>query len=175
MKEDRKTHLKEVIQVFNDLKVENEISDYAIGGGMATIFYVEPFETSDIDIFVLIKQSSFLISLDGIYSSLNAKGYNPKNEYVEIGDFQVQILVAPSALEEEAVREAKEITFEGLPCKILRAEHLLAICLKVGRARDYYKATILLEQASASIDMNVVNSLISKYNLQEQWNKLNRY
>jgi hypothetical protein len=43
--------LKKTLKVLNDLKKKGIIKDYAIAGGIATIFYVEPILTYDLDIF----------------------------------------------------------------------------------------------------------------------------
>ena len=34
---------------------EGEVQNYAIGGAIAAVFYVEPFSTLDIDVFVMMK------------------------------------------------------------------------------------------------------------------------
>ena len=162
--------MKEVIQAFNELKENAIISDFAIGGGVATIFYTEPIDTLDIDIFVILPNISSLISLAGVYASLSNKGFLPEGEYIKIGSTLAQVIVAPSPLEEEAIREANITIYEGLPCKIFKAEHLITICLRVGRSRDYYKASLLLEQAP--LDKTLLETIITRYNLGTAWKKL---
>jgi len=39
-------------------------------------------------------------------------------------------------LTEEAVRETEHINYEGVPAKVFRAEHIVAIAASVGRAKD---------------------------------------
>jgi predicted nucleotidyltransferase len=39
-------------------------------------------------------------------------------------------------LTEEAVREAERIEYEGVPAKVFRAEHIVAIAASVGRDVD---------------------------------------
>ena len=41
----------DVLRAANELVANGVIADYAIGGAMAAIFYVEPFATFDIDLF----------------------------------------------------------------------------------------------------------------------------
>lgn len=43
-----------MLKVINGLRRDKIIVDYAIGGGIATVFYVEPILTYDLDIFVLL-------------------------------------------------------------------------------------------------------------------------
>lgn len=35
---------------------DNYIKDYAIGGGIAAIYYIEPILTYDLDIFIILPQ-----------------------------------------------------------------------------------------------------------------------
>ena len=46
--------LPDVFRVLNDMKSDGIIEDYAIGGGMAVLFYAEPTRTYDLDVFVLL-------------------------------------------------------------------------------------------------------------------------
>lgn len=43
--------MRETIKVINRMIKKGLFNDYAIGGGIATMFYIEPFLTYDIDIF----------------------------------------------------------------------------------------------------------------------------
>ena len=60
--------------------------------------------------------------------------------------FPVQFLAA-SGLTEEAVREAERIDYEGVPARVFRAEHIVAIAASVGRAKDKARIEQLLQQA----------------------------
>ncbi|MDI6738957.1 MAG: hypothetical protein QME74_01160 [Candidatus Edwardsbacteria bacterium] len=46
--------MQEAIRVINQLKADDIIKDYAIGGGMAAIYYAETRLTYDLDVFVLL-------------------------------------------------------------------------------------------------------------------------
>ena len=60
------------------MQADGVIEDYAIGGGIATIYYLEPYTTEDIDIFIPVASvsggSSGLISREPISKST-------KNDY----------------------------------------------------------------------------------------------
>jgi hypothetical protein len=43
--------LADVLRAANDLVTAHLIEDYALGGALAAIYYVEPFTTYDADIF----------------------------------------------------------------------------------------------------------------------------
>ena len=45
--------MEKVIQVLNRMQADGVIEKYAIGGGIAAIYYLEPYQTDDIDVFVL--------------------------------------------------------------------------------------------------------------------------
>jgi hypothetical protein len=62
--------MERVIQVINRMEADGVIDNYAIGGGIAAVYYLEPYETDDIDVFipaVAVGQAG-LISLEPIYS-----------------------------------------------------------------------------------------------------------
>ena len=62
-------------------------------------------------------------------------------EYILIAGTPVQILMAGTPLVEEALREAFVEEVAGVPARVFTAEHLAAIALEVGRAKD--KARVL--------------------------------
>ena len=165
--------MEQAIRAFNKLKEEGVILDYAIGGGVAVTFYTEPIDTYDTDVFVLVPsgEPSLVFDVSTIYRKLSEMGGKSEGQYIIIGDTPVQVLIAPSALEEEAIRTATAIKYGDTPCKVFRPEHLVAICLKTARTRDFYKAMLILEQVS--LDNNLLQSLVSRYGLEQQWNRLN--
>ena len=61
--------MKETLEVLNGLKDKALIDDYAVGGGIATIFYTEPVFTYDLDVFVIVKSAlaGNIISLASVY------------------------------------------------------------------------------------------------------------
>jgi hypothetical protein len=50
--------MKKTLAILNELKKAGLITDYAIGGGMGAVFYVEPFLTYDLDVFILVRDSA---------------------------------------------------------------------------------------------------------------------
>ena len=69
--------MKKTLAILNKLKEGGLIDGYAIGGGIAVLFYVEPVFTSDLDIFCLIPaaKGKTIVSLSPIYDFLKKKGY----------------------------------------------------------------------------------------------------
>ncbi len=89
-----------------------------------------------------------LLTLGSLYEALKARGHEEDGECVIIAGTPVQFLPAYNALLEEALREARETLYEQTPARVLRAEHLAAICLQTGREEDRERVRIFREQAS---------------------------
>src|SRR5271169_1605286 len=118
--------LADVLRAANDLVAANLIEDWALGGALAAIYYVEPFSTYDADIFFIPKDKGLTAGIPAIYAHLQSQGWQIEREHLLIKGFPVQFLAA-SGLTEEAVRAAEQIDYEGVPARVFRAEHIIAI------------------------------------------------
>jgi hypothetical protein len=161
--------VKRTVEVLNELEQEGVFSRYAIGGAMGAIFYTEPFLTFDLDVFVVLPQTAGgLLSLTPIYDALRTRGYEQEeNECVVIEGIPVQFLPAYNSLVEEALDDAQMITYEDVPARVLRSEHLVAIALQTGRSKDRERVRILREQAK--LDMNLLADILKRHQLEEKW------
>jgi hypothetical protein len=137
-------------------------------------FYVEPLLTFDLDVFVVrsivcsgavsAPTSDPPAVIDRRYSeALRGRGYSKEEGECVLKGVPVQFLPAYNALLEEALKEAQEIMYEDMPARVLRNEHLVAICLQTGRSKDRERVRILREQAK--LDQNFVVDLLSPTNL----------
>jgi len=163
--------MKETLEVLNGLKDKALIDDYAVGGGIATIFYTEPVFTYDLDVFVIVKSepAEKIISLTSVYDYLVSKGYSWKGEHIIIEGLPVQFIPVGSGIERDAIDNAKNITYGGVKTKILSAEYLIAIALKVGRRKDFDKIGRLIDQAK--VDKKTLEAVLKKYHLLEKFKK----
>ena len=165
--------MKQTIQVLNDLKREGVIIDYAIGGAIAALFYAEPSFTHDLDVFVIFPElgegGHSCPPLKPIYDALRKRGYNEQREFVVIEGVPVQFLPASGALLEEALVEAYNKRYEGTPTRVIRPEHLIAIALRTGRAKDRARVGMLMEQAPMVNEY--LDSVIERYNLKDEFEK----
>ena len=160
--------MKRTLQVLNELERGGVIERYAIGGAMGATFYVEPLLTFDLDVFVILPQAeSGLLSLSPLYNALRARGYTEDGECVLIEDVPVQFLPAYNALLEEALREARDTSYENVPTRVVGAERLIAICLQTGRDKDRERVRLLRDQAE--IDMNVLAGVLQRHGLEGKW------
>ncbi|MGQ9616664.1 MAG: hypothetical protein ACUVWJ_09750 [Spirochaetota bacterium] len=161
--------MKETLKVINELKEKNYIADYAIGGGIAALFYIEPFLTYDLDVFVVLskkRNKKDLILLSPVFNYLGEKGYSWKGEHIVIEGIPVQFIPADE-LEEDAVKSSREVDYEGIKTKVVTPEYLIAILLRAGRKKDIEKIEKLLNQAE--IDKKKLNYILHKYNLSEKF------
>lgn len=163
--------MKETLEVLNGLKEKALINDYAVGGGIATIFYTEPIFTYDLDVFVIVKPEprGGIISLTSIYDYLVGKGYTWKGEHIVVEGLPVQFIPAESGIEKDAVDNAKDIIYSGVKTKILSAEYLIAIALNVGRRKDFDKISRLIDQAK--IGKKALEAILKKYHLLDKFKR----
>jgi hypothetical protein len=163
--------IESMFQRLNDLERTGLIGRYAIGGAFAFIYYAEPFETSDVDVFAHIPAEGALISLAPIYEYLRKLGYREEDEHILIEGVPVQILPAAGALVEEAVERATEITVGKEPTRIFTAEHAVAVALQTNRAKDKMKILHLLETAPTPLNRPELESILSRHGLLDKWRK----
>jgi predicted nucleotidyltransferase len=152
--------MKNVLEVMNDLKEKGLIKDYAIGGAIATLRWTEPFFTRDLDIFVIpekeVAENEILVLTD-IY------GYDKwVGQWIIIDGIPVQFIPA-QGLEEDAVKNAVEVEYEGVKAKVITPEYLIASFLKTSREKDKIKIQMLLEQAE--VDIGKLEEILNKYGL----------
>lgn len=154
--------LADVLRAANELVAAGLIEDWALGGALAAIYYVEPFTTYDADIFFIPNDQSLTAGIPVIYAHLQAQGWQVEREHLLVKGFPVQFLAA-GGLTEEAVRAAEKIDFEGVPAKVFRAEHIIAIAASVGRAKDRARIEQLLQQAD--LDKSYLAEVLHRHKL----------
>ena len=154
--------LADVLLAANELVSAGVIEDYALGGALAAIYYTEPFTTYDADIIFIASDETLSAGIPAIYSHLQAKGWRVEREHLVVKDFPVRFLAA-SGLTEEAVREATQIEFEGVPAKVFRPEYIIAIAASVGRHKDLARIEQLMTQAR--INKASLDDILRRYKL----------
>ena len=155
--------LADVFRAANELVAAGLIEDYALGGALAAIYYVEPFTTYDADIIFVAAEKGLTTGIPAIYAHLQAHGWRVEREHLLCKNFPVQFL-AEAGLTEEAVRQARRIEYEGVPAKVFRAEYIIAIAASVGRHKDLARIEQLLEQTE--IDRTLLDDILRRHKLQ---------
>jgi len=160
--------MEKTLRILNELEREGVIGRYAIGGAMAATFYVEPVLTFDLDVFVLLPSGeSGLLTLGPLYDVLRQRGYSEEGECILIEGVPVQFLPVYNPLVEEALAEAQEIFYASTLTRVLRAEHLAAIAVQTGRAKDRDRVRLLREQAS--LDSRYLDRVLARHGLTTAW------
>jgi hypothetical protein len=161
--------MEKVIEILNRMQADGVIEKFAIGGGIATIRYLEAYLTDDIDVFLspVIMSEGGLVSFGPIYSYLDELGYRPEREYIRIDDWLLQFVFAVEPIQKEAVEEAERVAFAGAYTSIFSVEHLAAELLRSGRLKDLTRVADLLN--SEQMDMNKFRDIINRNGLTEKW------
>lgn len=161
--------MKNTFSVLNQLQAHGIIGRYAIGGAVGATFYLEPVATLDVDVFVMPAQSgsSPLLTLGPVYDYLLAHGHKAEGEYVIIGDWPVQFLPPAGPLEEEAIAEAVPQLVDDVPVRVMTAEHLTAIALKTGRAKDFARILQFIE--SGVLVPSRLDAILARHRLLDKW------
>ena len=143
--------LGEIFAAANSLRAAGLIVEYALGGALAAVRYTEPFTTYDADIFFIPADPGLSAGIPAIYAHLLALGHVSDREHTLVQGFPVQWL-ATRGLTEEAVREAVAIEFDGVPGRLFRVEHLVAVAASVGRLKDRARIQQIFEQSRLERD-----------------------
>lgn len=161
--------MKATLQIINQMQADGVIGQYAIGGAVGATFYLEPAATLDIDVFVSLQPSpgSSFLSLTPIYDYLAARGFKSENEHIVIEGWPVQFLPPADALGEEALAQAIETEVEGIKVRVMSAEHLVAIALQTGRAKDFSRILQFVE--SGVLHTDKLDQILSRHGLLAKW------
>jgi hypothetical protein len=161
--------MDKALRIINGLQKSGVIKAYAIGGGIAATYYIEPVLTYDLDIF-FVPSAEGMDVLSPLYNELRKKGCRAEKELVMIDGVAVQFIPVYNDLVNEAVETAVESTYKRVRSRILRPEYLLAIALQTNRPKDRERAAMLLEQAK--FDSKLLARLLMSYGLSERFQKL---
>lgn len=149
------------------MKREGVVTEYAIGGAMALVFWTEPVATFDLDVFVLLPgETTLLISLDPIYRWAEANGYVAEEEHLIIEGIPVQFIPSHNPLADEAIEEAATLDYDGAPVRVIRPEHLIALYLEPSArtAKRLQRVAVLREESA--VDPERLESILRRYNLE---------
>jgi hypothetical protein len=160
--------MEKTLAVINQLEQAGLIGRYAIGEAVAATRYIEPVQTYDLDIFVVLPVStSGLVSLTPLYAYLTRRGYTPQGEGIVIEGWPVQFLPVFDELTDEALAEAVEVECGSTPTRVLSAEHLAAIMLKTGRPKDHARLSQFFE--FHVLDREILEAIIARHDLASKW------
>ena len=167
-------NIKNTIAAINQMQADGIIPRYAIGGAVGATFYLEPVATLDVNVFYHFHPTpgSLIASPKPIFDYLQARGAKMEGEYIVLAGWPVQFLPAASPLVEEALAQAVEKDVAGTPARVFTAEHLAAIALQTGRAKD--KARLLQFIETGALDPARFQNIVSLHGLLERWKRFEK-
>jgi hypothetical protein len=154
--------MEKALQVIEEMTRLGIIKAYAIGGGIAATYYIEPVLTYDLDVFFLpVKEG--LDELVPIYEFARSRAYPEQAEALLVEGFPVQFIPADNDLVREAVAAAATLKYRDTEAKVVKAEYLVAIALQTGRAKDRERVVRLLD--GGAIDRTALARVLKKHGL----------
>lgn len=161
--------MDEAIKILNELEQKGLIERYAIGGGIAVLFYIEPVFTVDLDVFCLLPATpkGKLILLSPIYEYLRTMGFKVHKEQVIVDSVPVQFIPAYNELVEEAVKECRTVKYKNVGVKVVKLEYLMAIMLQTYRPKDRERLVLVLDEAK--LDNALLDDILSRHGLLARW------
>ncbi len=167
-------NVKETIATVNQMQADGVIERYAIGAAVGATFYLEPVATLDVDIFISFhsEAGSLLANPQPIFDYLKARRGTLEGEYIVVAGWPVQLLPAAGPLLEEALAQAVAKDVAGTTARVFTAEHLAAIALQTGRAKD--KARLLQFVEAGALDPARFQAILSRHGLQEAWQRFEK-
>ena len=166
--------IKDAIQTINRMQSDGVIERYAISGAVGATFYLEPVATLDVDVFVKFHTGpgSRGVSPKHIFNYLRDRSCKMEGDHVVIADWPVQFLPAGTPLLQEALATAVEKDVEGTPVCVFTAEHIAAVALETGRAKD--KARVLQFIEASAVDPERLKEILARHGLSGHWEQFER-
>jgi hypothetical protein len=163
--------LSAVFGVLNEMLERKILSKYAVGGAVAAIFYIEPRETFDLDIFFVLasEPSNQFTRLEAIYDFASEKGFDLQSEFIKISGWAVQFLESETPLWKEAVENAVKVKFENTLTFVINPEYLAAMMVEVGRSKDWIRLSDFF--SAGVLNVEIFKNILQKHGLMEKWNK----
>ena len=98
-----------------------------------------------------------------------SRGCKVEKEYIIIRDWPVQFLPPADALDQEALDQAVSADVDGITTWIMTAEHLVAIALRTGRAKDFTRILQFIE--TGVLDASKLDQILANHGLLAKWNE----
>lgn len=163
--------MEKTLKIIRELKERKIIRDFAIGGGVAVLYYTEPVLTYDLDIF-FIPVEDRLDVLSPIYKYLRERGYKPQGEHILVEGVPVQFIPVYNELVRESVQSSAKVNYGRLKTQVIGLEYLVAIMLQVNRAKDRERLIKIFEETD--VNLKVLREILNKFNLSDKFDNFRR-
>ena len=164
-----------VLRTLNELKHKGLLTDYAIGGGVAVLYYAEPVLTYDFDVVCVFPHSAgSLLDPTPVYRELKQRGFCfGKEDQIMIAGVPVQFIPADDGLLSEALANAREVVIDGVPARIITLEYLVANMLKLYRPKDRAKLDLIVNNEAVPLDQELLEQILRAHGLLGKWGQFN--
>ena len=160
--------LEKTIKSIDELKKIGIIDSYAICGGIASLFYIEPVSTYDLDVMIFLSsEKNPLNPLEDVFQWAKSNNYEFDREYIVIENIPVQFLPVFNELVGDAVRNSILFKVGETDVPVLRSEYLMAIMLDVNRPKD--RERLIRFFSSVAFDEQYFESILNKFSLRERY------
>jgi hypothetical protein len=161
-----------VLQVLRELVESGLLVEYAIGGAVGVLYYIEPVLTYDFDVVCHFPGGGPLIDPGPLFADLKRRGYVfGEEDRVVIEGVPVQFIPAEPGLLEEALQNAVAVEIEGVSTRVLTLEHLMANMLKIHRPKDRAKLALIVESHRGAFDQDVLDEVLGRHGLEAKWER----
>jgi len=161
-------------------------ADYAVIGGVARNAWAPPRATTDLDLAIFVTAPIYA----SLLRELAASGFQPDQTVTTAPEDalpdvvllrrgsgtvrRLDLLLAKSDFEKEAVAHAVIVDI-GIPCRVVRPEHLIVYKLIAGRPRDLGDAedvARIQELAGNHLDLALVRKWSREWEVEERLERL---
>ena len=164
--------LETLVGHLNALQARGLIGEHAIGGAMAFVYWAEPFDTKDLDVFVILPTTAAgLIHLAPIWDYLVANGGTPEGQFVRVGRLLLDFVPASDALDEEAIAGAVPVRVGDTTTRVFTPEHAVAIALRTWRGKDREHIDRLIRTGRRSLDLAHLDAILQQHALVDRWRR----
>ena len=160
--------MEKTLKIIRGLKEEKIIRDFAIGGGVAVLYYTEPILTYDLDVFFIPVEERIDV-LSPIYKYLRERGYKPRREHVQIEGVPVQFIPVYNELVREAVQHSAKANYGRIKTQVIGLEYLVTIMFQVYRAKDIERLIKIFEDTD--VNLKVLRGILKKFDLTGKYDK----
>jgi hypothetical protein len=161
--------MKELAQLLITMREASVIQNCAVFGAVAQMRYTEPIATLDADVLVAVPAPDRLDVPSAINELCAERGCRAEGEAVPVGAWPAHFVPAFSPLTREAMEQAETVDSEGVPLRVVRADHLAVIGLSVGRSKDRTRILSLLE--SGAVTRSQIADLAARHGLSGAWRR----
>jgi predicted nucleotidyltransferase len=142
------------LEALDDLKRQGVVRDFVLFGSVAAFAYLEPRETKDLDIAVLVDSDAEYIE---VLQALSALAGQQVSHQVTLGGFRVEVFpVDVNEMCREGLADARTVELGGRQIKVLAPERLIYLALEAWRPIDRARIEELLPHA----DRGALDSLL---------------